>query len=103
MFILFLIISIGSSGLPLGTQAPATVPGSTATTTIAPSPATHSSLPQQIAQPPPNYHVTQPLVNSLEPPNITPAVMPGSVMTPQPAKVCVGDHPCLVSNFDIYL
>lgn len=84
----FFVCYAGSSGLPLGTQAPTTVPGSTATTTIAPTPATHSSLPQQIAQPP-NYHVTQPMGNSLEPPNITPAVMPGNVMTPQPAKVCL--------------
>lgn len=79
-------------GLPLGTQAPATVPGSTATTTIAPAPATHSSLPQQLSQPS-AYHVAQPLANPLEPPNLTPTVLPGNVMPPsQPAKVIIGSY-----------
>ncbi|XP_049820910.1 bromodomain-containing protein 3-like isoform X4 [Aethina tumida] len=67
----------GSSGLPLGTQPPTTVPGSTATTTITPA-TTHSSLPPQpISQ---NYHT-----NSLDP--LSTNVLPGSVVPPsQPAK-----------------
>lgn len=48
---------LGSVGLPLGTAAPATVPGSTATTTIAPpnnvqaTPVTTTPAPAYVAQP----------------------------------------------------
>ncbi|XP_063912894.1 bromodomain-containing protein 3-like isoform X4 [Zophobas morio] len=85
--------STGSVGLPLGTQAPPTIPGSTATTTIAPA-TTHSTLPPQppIAQAP-NYHVAPPIVNSLDTTNnLTPnTVLPGNVVPPsQPAKVKKG-------------
>ncbi|KYB25061.1 bromodomain-containing protein 3 isoform X3 [Tribolium castaneum] len=79
---------LGSLGLPLGTQAPPTIPGSTATTTIAPA----STLPQQPAiNPPQTYHVAQPIVNSLDT-NLTPStVLPGNVVPPsQPAKVKKG-------------
>lgn len=89
---LFVIVMItGSSGLPLGTQAPTTVPGSTATTTIAPIPATHSSLPQQLA-PPNGYHVAQALATPItEPPNAAANVLPGNAVSPsQPAKVKKG-------------
>lgn len=73
----------------MGTQAPATVPGSTATTTIATA-TTHSSLPQQLTQPS-GYNVAQPLTAPLEPPTLTPTVLPGTVMPPsQPAKVKKG-------------
>lgn len=80
----------GSSGLPLGTQAPTTVPGSTATTTIAPIPSTHSSLPQQLA-PPNGYHVAQALATPIsEPPNSS-TVLPGNAVSPsQPAKLKKG-------------
>ncbi|XP_018572720.1 bromodomain-containing protein 3 isoform X2 [Anoplophora glabripennis] len=75
----------GSSGLPLGTQAPATVPGSTATTTIAPA-TTHSSLPSQPLAPSANFHTPPPIVNSLDS-NVTP-VLPSNVVPPsQPTKV----------------
>lgn len=82
---------IGSSSLPLGTQAPTTVPGSTATTTIAPIPSTHSSLPQQLA-PPNGYHVAQALATPIsEPPNAAATVLPGNAVSPsQPAKVKKG-------------
>ncbi|CAH1164402.1 unnamed protein product [Phyllotreta striolata] len=82
----------GSSGLPLGTQAPATLPGSTATTTIAPANNNNSSLtPQQlVGTPVGSMHGTPggaPLSNSLDPGG----VMPGNVMPPaQPAKVKKG-------------
>lgn len=97
----FLYIKIGSSGLPLNTQAPSIVPGSTATTTIAPAATTHSSLPTQqpLVAPPINYHVTTapphhvstaappPLTNSTEA-NLNAAVLPSNVVPPaQPAKV----------------
>jgi hypothetical protein len=81
---------LGSLGLPLGTQAPPTIPGSTATTTIAPA-ATHATLPQEPIAPPSNYHVAPPIVNSLDS-NLTPStVLPGNVVPPsQPAKVKKG-------------
>lgn len=77
--------------MPLGTQAPTTVPGSTATTTIAPISATHSSLPQQLA-PPNGYHVAQALATPItEPPNAAANVLPGNAVSPsQPAKVKKG-------------
>nr|XP_023018205.1 bromodomain testis-specific protein-like [Leptinotarsa decemlineata] len=79
----------GSSGLPLGTQAPATVPGSTATTTIAPA-TTNSSLPSQPPAQPSNFHGAPSIVNSLDS-NVNPGVLPGSVVPPsQPAKVKKG-------------
>ncbi|KAJ8917153.1 hypothetical protein NQ315_012645 [Exocentrus adspersus] len=85
----------GSSGLPLGTQAPATVPGSTATTTIAPA-TTHSSLPssQSLAAPPPptgNFHVPPPppIANSLDA-TVAPVLASGVVPPSQPAKMKKG-------------
>lgn len=84
------VISIHFVGLPLATQPPTTVPGSTATTTIAPAAATHSSLPQQLAHPS-TYNVAQPLVSMPESTNITPTVLPGNVLPPQqPLKVKKG-------------
>lgn len=76
--------------MPLATQPPTTVPGSTATTTIAPTAPTHSSLPQQLAHPS-TYNVAQPLVSMPESTNITPSVLPGNVLPPQqPLKVKKG-------------
>ncbi|KAL3276448.1 hypothetical protein HHI36_011829 [Cryptolaemus montrouzieri] len=72
----------GSSGLPLGTQAPATVPGSTATTTIAS--VTPSSLQTQAPTPSGN-HAALP-VNNLDGNSVLPNVVPPS----QPAKVKKG-------------
>lgn len=95
--------SAGTTGVipmpPLGTQAPASVPGSTNTTTIAPPPsmgvapmATHNSLPQQVVPPTTGYHA-QPAMDTQAPavpppPQVptTPAVMPPS----QPAKLKKG-------------
>lgn len=77
------VLCVGSTGLPLGTQAPATVPGSTATTTIAASAATHGNLPQQLA-PPNGYHVAQSLATPVDPPN---ASLSNSVSPSQPAKL----------------
>ncbi|CAH1119082.1 unnamed protein product [Phaedon cochleariae] len=87
----------GSSGLPLGTQAPATVPGSTATTTIAPATTNNnnnSSLPpaQPAAQPPPpnSFHGAPSIANSLDS-SAASSVMGGNVIPPsQPAKVKKG-------------
>lgn len=75
--------------MPLGTQPPPTIPGSTATTTIAPPiTTTHSSLPHQPLTQSTNYHVAPPIVNSLDT-NLPTTVLPGSVVPPsQPAKVC---------------
>lgn len=85
---------------PLGTQAPASVPGSTNTTTIAPPSsmgvapmATHNSLPQQVVPPTAGYHA-QPAMDPqapsavLPPPQVptAPTVMPPS----QPAKLKKG-------------
>ncbi|XP_071564475.1 homeotic protein female sterile isoform X3 [Temnothorax nylanderi] len=96
--------SAGTTGVipmpPLGTQAPASVPGSTNTTTIAPPSsmgvtpmATHNSLPQQVVPPTTGYHA-QPAMDSQTasavppPPQVptTPTVMPPS----QPAKLKKG-------------
>lgn len=95
--------SAGTTGVipmpPLGTQAPASVPGSTNTTTIAPPSsmgvtpmATHNSLPQQVVPPTTGYHA-QPAMDPqasaiLPPPQVptAPAVMPPS----QPAKLKKG-------------
>lgn len=79
----------GSSGLPLGTQAPATVPGSTATTTIAPATTNNSSLAsQQLTTSVGSTHgAGAPLANSLD----SSGVLPGNVIPPaQPAKVKKG-------------
>lgn len=96
--------SAGTTGVipmpPLGTQAPASVPGSTNTTTIAPpssmgvSPmATHNSLPQQVVPPTSGYHAQpamDPQAASAVPPPpqvpTAPTVMPPS----QPAKLKKG-------------
>lgn len=83
---MFVVYLLGSTGLPLGTQAPATVPGSTATTTIAASAATHGNLPQQLA-PPNGYHVAQSLATPVDPPN---ASLANSVSPSQPAKLKKG-------------
>lgn len=95
--------SAGTTGVipmpPIGTQAPASVPGSTNTTTIAPPSnmgvapmATHNSLPQQVVPPTTGYHA-QPAMDPqasavLPPPQVptAPAVMPPS----QPAKLKKG-------------
>ncbi|XP_029165013.1 homeotic protein female sterile-like isoform X6 [Nylanderia fulva] len=96
--------SAGTTGVipmpPLGTQAPASVPGSTNTTTIAPPSsmgvapiATHNSLPQQVVPPTTGYHA-QPAMDPQAPSAVppppqvptTPTVMPPS----QPAKVKKG-------------
>ncbi|XP_076281135.1 homeotic protein female sterile isoform X3 [Lasioglossum baleicum] len=96
--------SAGTTGVipmpPLGTQAPASVPGSTNTTTIAPPTsmgvtpmATHNSLPQQVVPPTSGYHA-QPAMDTQAasavppPPQVptTPSVMPPS----QPAKLKKG-------------
>jgi bromodomain-containing protein 4 len=85
---------------PLGTQAPASVPGSTNTTTITPPAsmgvtpmATHNSLPQQVVPPTTGYHAQpamDPQAASAVPPPpqvpATPTVMPPS----QPAKLKKG-------------
>ncbi|XP_044728855.1 bromodomain-containing protein 2-like isoform X2 [Chrysoperla carnea] len=72
------------TSLPLGSAAPATVPGSTATTTIAPAAsATHSSLPQQM--PSNTYHVTQTISNPLDG-----TALPTTVLQTQPVKVKKG-------------
>ena len=78
-------------GLPLNnTPIPATVPGSTAATTVAPLTATHSSLPQQLSHPS-TYNVAQPLANPLEPANATPNVLPTNAVLPsQPLKLKKG-------------
>ncbi|XP_011052572.1 PREDICTED: homeotic protein female sterile-like isoform X8 [Acromyrmex echinatior] len=96
--------SAGTTGVipmpPLGTQAPASVPGSTNTTTIAPPSsmgvtpmATHNSLPQQVVPPTTGYHAQpamDPQTTSAVPPPpqvpTTPTVMPPS----QPAKLKKG-------------
>ncbi|XP_076675194.1 homeotic protein female sterile isoform X8 [Andrena cerasifolii] len=96
--------SAGTTGVipmpPLGTQAPASVPGSTNTTTIAPPPsmgvtpmATHNSLPQQVVPPTSGYHAQpamDPQAASAVPPPpqvpTAPTVMPPS----QPAKLKKG-------------
>ncbi|XP_029668063.1 homeotic protein female sterile-like isoform X4 [Formica exsecta] len=96
--------SAGTTGVipmpPLGTQAPASVPGSTNTTTIAPPSsmgvapmATHNSLPQQVVPPTTGYHAqpamdSQPASAVPPPPQVptTPTVMPPS----QPAKLKKG-------------
>lgn len=78
---------IGSTGIPLGTQAPTTVPGSTATTTIAPVSATHGNLPQQLA-PPNGYHVAQPLATPVDPLSTTPTA--NAVSPSQPTKLKKG-------------
>ncbi|XP_020283136.1 bromodomain-containing protein 3-like isoform X6 [Pseudomyrmex gracilis] len=97
--------SAGTTGViptmpPLGTQAPASVPGSTNTTTITPPStmsvtqmATHNSLPQQVVPPTTGYHAQpamDPQAASAVPPApqvpTTPTVMPPS----QPAKVKKG-------------
>ncbi|KAL0112334.1 hypothetical protein PUN28_011984 [Cardiocondyla obscurior] len=96
--------SAGTTGVipmpPLGTQAPASVPGSTNTTTIAPPSsmgvtpmATHNSLPQQVVPPTTGYHAQpamDPQTASAVPPPpqvpATPTVMPPS----QPAKLKKG-------------
>ncbi|KAL6264581.1 hypothetical protein P5V15_004683 [Pogonomyrmex californicus] len=96
--------SAGTTGVipmpPLGTQAPASVPGSTNTTTIAPPSsmgvtpmATHNSLPQQVVPPTTGYHAQpamDPQTASAVPPPpqvpTTPTVMPPS----QPAKLKKG-------------
>ncbi|XP_015434365.1 PREDICTED: bromodomain-containing protein 2-like isoform X2 [Dufourea novaeangliae] len=96
--------SAGTTGVipmpPLGTQAPASVPGSTNTTTIAPPSsmgvtpmATHNSLPQQVVPPTSGYHAQpamDPQAASAVPPPpqvpTAPTVMPPS----QPAKVKKG-------------
>ncbi|XP_017887088.1 homeotic protein female sterile-like isoform X3 [Ceratina calcarata] len=96
--------SAGTTGVipmpPLGTQAPASVPGSTNTTTIAPPStmgvtpmATHNSLPQQVVPPTSGYHA-QPAMDPQAatavppPPQVptAPTVMPPS----QPAKLKKG-------------
>lgn len=86
-------------GLPLGTQPPATIPGSTATTTIAPPvPIPQVPLPQPLPPIVPqqsNYLVAPPIVNSLDSSsNLTAnsTVLPGNVVPPpsQPAKVKKG-------------
>lgn len=70
----------------MGTQAPATVPGSTATTTIAPA-TTHSSLPSQPLAQSANFHTPPPIANSLDS-NVTTPVLPSNVVPPsQPTKV----------------
>ncbi|XP_028148719.1 bromodomain-containing protein 3 isoform X4 [Diabrotica virgifera virgifera] len=79
----------GSSGLPLGTQAPATVPGSTATTTIAAASTNNSSLSnQQLNSSSSSIHGSgSSLGNSLD----SSSVMPANVIPPaQPAKVKKG-------------
>lgn len=75
----------------MGTLAPTTIPGSTATTTIAPVSSTHSNLPQQLA-PPNGYHVGQSLTTPIsDPPNSAATVLPGNAVSPsQPAKVKKG-------------
>ncbi|XP_076654023.1 homeotic protein female sterile isoform X6 [Halictus rubicundus] len=96
--------SAGTTGVipmpPLGTQAPASVPGSTNTTTIAPPSsmgvtpmATHNSLPQQVVPPTSGYHAQpamDPQAASAVPPPpqvpTAPTVMPPS----QPAKLKKG-------------
>ncbi|XP_054007685.1 homeotic protein female sterile isoform X4 [Hylaeus anthracinus] len=96
--------SAGTTGVipmpPLGTQAPASVPGSTNTTTIAPPStmgvtpmATHNSLPQQVVPPTTGYHAQpamDPQAASAVPPPpqvpTAPTVMPPS----QPAKLKKG-------------
>ncbi|CAG2061744.1 unnamed protein product, partial [Timema podura] len=69
----------GSAHLPLGTQPPTTVPGSTATTTV-PTPTlshgTHNSLPKQVAAPTGGYHAQ-------------PALMSQSIDGPLPASSAV--------------
>ncbi|XP_072386839.1 homeotic protein female sterile-like isoform X1 [Diabrotica undecimpunctata] len=79
----------GSSGIPLGTQAPATVPGSTATTTIAAASTNNSSLSnQQLNSSSSSIHGSgSSLGNSLD----SSSVMPANVIPPaQPAKVKKG-------------
>ena len=85
---------------PIGTQAPVSVPGSTNTTTIAPSSsmgvtsmATHNSLPQQVVPPTTGYHAQpamDPQTATAVPPSpqvpTAPPVMPPS----QPAKLKKG-------------
>ncbi|XP_066595505.1 homeotic protein female sterile-like isoform X2 [Prorops nasuta] len=96
--------SAGTTGVipmpPLGTQAPASVPGSTNTTTIAPPAsmgvtpmATHNSLPQQVVPPTSGYHAQpamDPQAASAVPPPpqvpTAPTVLPPS----QPAKLKKG-------------
>ncbi|GLH14085.1 Homeotic protein female sterile [Gryllus bimaculatus] len=60
----------GSSQLPLSTQAPTTVPGSTATTTVPTATTlthgTHNSLPKQVAAPASGYHVQPAHTSQLE-------------------------------------
>lgn len=85
--------------LPLGTGAPSSIPGSTATTTVptAVPPSTHNSLPKQVAPPPTGVYHAQPVVGN---PSMTvgsPQVLPGKgiaapqVIPPaQPAKVKKG-------------
>ncbi|KAK2574994.1 hypothetical protein KPH14_008751 [Odynerus spinipes] len=98
------VTSAGTTGVipmpPLGTQAPASVPGSTNTTTIAPlssmsvTPmATHNSLPQQVVPPTGGYRAQpamDPQTASAVPPPpqvpTAPTVMPPS----QPAKLKKG-------------
>ncbi|KAI4492152.1 hypothetical protein M0802_010049 [Mischocyttarus mexicanus] len=96
--------SAGTTGVipmpPLGTQAPASVPGSTNTTTIPPPSslgvtpmATHNSLPQQVVPPTGGYHA-QPAMDpqtasAVPPPPQVPTAPP--VMPPsQPAKLKKG-------------
>ncbi|XP_023724290.1 homeotic protein female sterile isoform X7 [Cryptotermes secundus] len=93
----------GSGHLPLGTQPPTTVPGSTATTTV-PTPGsgalshgTHNSLPQQVAPPTGGYHAQPALMSQTVDGQAPPAgtmhsqSVPPPVMPPaQPAKVKKG-------------
>lgn len=90
---------LGSTGLPLATQAPPTVPGSTATTTIAPpAAAANNALPAAAtaaaaaAPAAPNAaagNAAFPVANSLD----AAAVLPSNVVPPQttPAKVKKGE------------
>lgn len=83
---------IGSTGLPLGTQPPVTVPGSTATTTIAPVATTNTSLPvTQLPTPqtPNNFHGAPSIASSLD---TTSNVLSTNVVPPpsQPAKLKKG-------------
>lgn len=94
------VTSTAPPRLPLGTGAPASIPGSTATTTVptALPPGTHNSLPKQVA-PPPSYHGNhgQPPVGNPAMAVGSPQVLPGKgvaapqVIPPaQPAKVKKG-------------
>ncbi|KAK3920232.1 Homeotic protein female sterile [Frankliniella fusca] len=84
---------------PIATGAPATIPGSTATTTVPsalPS-ATHNSLPKQVAPPQTGAYHPQPPVGNQTMAVVSPQVLPGKgvsapqVIPPaQPAKVKKG-------------